>query len=125
MVATQDTPFTTEPNPFLIHLIGVREWLEEKLDGPAHDLWFTPRGMDGKTAVKLELLAIDTMLEYIYAQMDAGRTVEEIRGLSKEFALQECKKASLKAKDEDTSPIGQYTVLSNIYRRMCLTTTIL
>lgn len=125
MPLTHDKSLSTEPNPFLIHLMGIREWLEEKLDGPEHGLWFVPRGVDKKSAVKIELLAIDTMLEHIYAQMDAGRTVEEIRVSGQALALRERKTALMPASDTSPEPGNRQKMLGDIYHRMYLTFKIL
>lgn len=121
MTILQDQSVPVESNKFLAHFIATRNWLEERLAGEPHDIWFTPRGMVGSDAVKLELTAVGKMIDHIHSEIDAEQSLEDILSSARKFSTVERKKA-LSTVAEDMTP---HVTLASIYQRMYLTLGIL
>lgn len=125
MSLTQDQPKTVQENRFLTHFTGTRNWLEQRLAGPPHEIWFTPMGVPKDMAVKAEMDAIDAMVEHIQYQMDSTSDEEEIRKSARRFALSQEKFFTVADAGSENDEYRQYAMLADYYKKMYLTLGIL
>lgn len=114
-MTTPQSNVSSEFNSIMEYLTDNKQWFESYLGGEETHLWFVPEWADKDSALRLEVLVFEIMLEYVQKQINAGQSIEEIRLSGANFAQQK--------HDEALADItlGRYNeVLANAFQRMSL-----